>query len=49
MIRFHGCFQDEEFLYFALEYCPYGDFDQFIKRYHTNPNKTDNLIKCYIK
>ncbi|KAM3145734.1 hypothetical protein pb186bvf_002029 [Paramecium bursaria] len=48
MIKFYGCFQDDNFLYFVLENCSYGDLDMLIQRNGCCPD-TKHLFKQYIK
>ena len=33
VVKFHGSFQDEENLYFLLEYCPYGSLSDLMKNF----------------
>lgn len=35
VVKFHGSFQDEENLYFLLEYCPYGSLADLLKHFRT--------------
>ena len=37
VVKFHGSFQDEENLYFLLEYCPYGSLADLLKHFKTIP------------
>lgn len=48
MIGFHGAFQDDDFLYFALDLCPYGDFSSLIATAHLEDNFPEKLIKYYL-
>ena len=33
VVKFHGSFQDEDNLYFLLEYCPYGTLSDLLKHF----------------
>ena len=37
VVKFHGSFQDEDNLYFLLEYCPYGSLADLLKHFRTLP------------
>ena len=44
VVKFHGSFQDEDNLYFLLEYCPYGSLSDLIKHFKTLPGE---LVRFY--
>ena len=44
MVKFHGSFQDEDNLYFLLEYCPYGSLADLLKHFRTLPLE---LVRFY--
>ena len=43
-MKFHGSFQDEDNLYFLLEYCPYGSLADLLKHFRTLPLE---LVRFY--
>ena len=44
VVKFHGSFQDEDALYFLLEYCPYGSLADLLRHFKT---LTLELTKFY--
>ena len=44
VVKFHGSFQDEDNLYFLLEYCPFGSLADLLKHFRTLPL---DLVRFY--
>ena len=44
IVKYFGSFQDEDSLYFLLEYCPYGSLQDLIKHFKTLPA---DLVRFY--
>lgn len=48
VVKFHGSFQDDENLYFLLEYCPYGSLADLLKHFHTLPHELARFYAAQI-
>lgn len=47
-MKFHGSFQDDENLYFLLEYCPFGSLADLLKHFHTLPHELARFYAAQI-
>ena len=48
VVKFHGSFQDEDNLYFLLEYCPYGSLSDLLRHFKTLPAELTRFYSAQI-
>ena len=48
VVKFHGSFQDEDNLYFLLEYCPFGSLSDLLRHFKALPAELTRFYAAQI-